>query len=102
VKPFEADELSAKSVSGIIIPDTVSKEKPEQGKVIAVGEGKFEDGKIVTDLSDPSFFELILKKWGGYNESEVDALMGTVTSEEQTDEWLKNEGVDFLENTLHL
>lgn len=33
---------------GIIIPDTVSKEKPEQGKVVAVGEGRRDEaGKIV-------------------------------------------------------
>jgi chaperonin GroES len=32
--------IDEKSPSGIIIPDTAQKEKPEQGKVIAVGEGK--------------------------------------------------------------
>lgn len=32
---------------GIILPDTVTKERPEQGKVIAVGEGRWEDGKLV-------------------------------------------------------
>ena len=38
VRPLEsADE---KSPSGIIIPDTARKEKPEQGIVVAVGEGK--------------------------------------------------------------
>ncbi|MBD3360659.1 co-chaperone GroES [Candidatus Peregrinibacteria bacterium] len=34
------------SSSGIIIPDTASKEKPMKGRVIAVGSGKFsDDGK---------------------------------------------------------
>jgi chaperonin GroES len=37
------EELGTKSASGIIIPDTVSKEKPEQGIVIAVGEGKWDE-----------------------------------------------------------
>jgi chaperonin GroES len=32
---------------GIILPDTVTKERPEQGKVVAVGEGRWEDGKLV-------------------------------------------------------
>lgn len=32
---------------GIILPDTVQKERPEKGKVIAVGEGKFVDGALV-------------------------------------------------------
>ena len=31
---------------GIIIPDT-AKEKPQQGEVIAVGPGRFEDGKRI-------------------------------------------------------
>jgi chaperonin GroES len=30
-------------VSGLIIPDTVSKEKPQKGKVIAVGLGRFDN-----------------------------------------------------------
>ena len=43
VKPLSAEE---KSVSGIIIPDTVSKERSERGEVLAVGPGKIlEDGK---------------------------------------------------------
>jgi chaperonin GroES len=32
---------------GIILPDTVAKERPEQGKVVAVGEGRWEDGTLV-------------------------------------------------------
>ena len=32
---------------GIILPDTATKERPEQGKVIAVGEGKWVDGTLV-------------------------------------------------------
>lgn len=40
VKPITAEE---KTQSGIILPDTASKEKPEQGEVIAVGEGKLLD-----------------------------------------------------------
>ena len=36
-----------KTKGGIIIPDT-AKEKPQEGKVIAVGPGKYEDGKLST------------------------------------------------------
>jgi chaperonin GroES len=44
VKPLEAEE---KSKGGIILPDT-AKEKPQEGKVIAVGKGKLtEDGKLI-------------------------------------------------------
>jgi chaperonin GroES len=42
VEPINEDITSA---SGIIIPDTASKEKPMKGKVLAVGPGKFDDGK---------------------------------------------------------
>ncbi len=35
-----------KSPGGIIIPDT-AKEKPQQGKVVAVGQGRREDGKVI-------------------------------------------------------
>ena len=40
-------EEETKTAGGIIIPDT-AKEKPQQGKVIAVGKGKrTEDGKLL-------------------------------------------------------
>lgn len=37
VEPISADEVTK---AGIILPDTVDKEKPERGKVIATGPGK--------------------------------------------------------------
>jgi chaperonin GroES len=44
VKRLEEEE---KTKGGIIIPDT-AKEKPQEGKVIAVGKGKLnEDGKVI-------------------------------------------------------
>lgn len=47
VKPLSSEDIK-KTKSGIIIPETVSKERPEQGKVVAVGEGRLtDDGKIV-------------------------------------------------------
>ena len=45
VEAVTANEVHS---SGIIIPETVSKEKPQKGKVIAVGKGKFDNnGKLV-------------------------------------------------------
>ena len=44
VKPIEKEE---KTKSGIYIPDT-AKEKPQEGKVLAVGPGKMsDDGKLI-------------------------------------------------------
>lgn len=40
VEPAKGDEITK---SGIILPDTIDREKPEQGKVIAVGVGKLSD-----------------------------------------------------------
>ena len=46
VRPLTEEELGNVSASGIIIPDTAKKEKPEQGIVLAVGPGKWdEDGE---------------------------------------------------------
>lgn len=47
VRPFLETEMENKNSFGLIIPDTVSKERSEQGVVMAVGEGRREDGKLV-------------------------------------------------------
>ena len=44
----ELIDQTTKSAGGIIIPDTVNKERGEQGKVVAVGVGKrADDGKLI-------------------------------------------------------
>jgi len=44
----ERIEEETKTKGGIIIPDSVTKEKPQEGKVIAVGKGKLtDDGKLL-------------------------------------------------------
>jgi chaperonin GroES len=43
VKRLQEEE---KTAGGIIIPDT-AKEKPQEGKVVSVGPGKQEDGKVI-------------------------------------------------------
>jgi chaperonin GroES len=49
VEPVERDEMTA---SGIILPET-AKEKPQEGKVIAVGAGKKNDdgSRVVMDVA---------------------------------------------------
>jgi len=40
--------IAEKTVSGIVLPDTVDKEKPQKGEVVALGTGKVtEDGKKI-------------------------------------------------------
>ena len=43
LQPLEAEE---KTAGGIIVPDS-AKEKPQEGKIVAVGKGKVEDGKTI-------------------------------------------------------
>lgn len=60
-----------KTSGGIIIPDT-AKEKPAQGKVLAVGEGAWnEDGDARLKLSVKVGDTVLFTKWGG-NEIKVD------------------------------
>jgi chaperonin GroES len=45
IEPLRQEE---KTKSGIFLPDTAEKERPEQGRVVAVGPGKkTEDGKVI-------------------------------------------------------
>ena len=61
VKPIEKEEVTK---SGIVLPDT-AKEKPQEGKVIAVGPGRLsEDGKrIAIDVKVGDI--VIYAKYGG-------------------------------------
>jgi chaperonin GroES len=43
VRPLEAEQTTA---SGLVIPDS-AQEKPQEGEVVAVGPGRFEDGNRV-------------------------------------------------------
>ena len=64
VKRVEEEE---KSKGGIIIPDT-AKEKPQEGKVVAVGKGKVNDDGKITPL-DVKVNDRIL--FGKYSGSEI-------------------------------
>jgi chaperonin GroES len=62
VKPIEEEETTA---SGIVLPDT-AKEKPQKGKVIAVGDGKWdEDGEKRIPLDVAEGDEILYSKYGG-------------------------------------
>ena len=61
----QAIEEEATTASGIVLPDT-AKEKPQKGKVIAVGDGAWdEDGekRIPLDVSEGD--EVLYSKYGG-------------------------------------
>jgi len=59
----KASEGEEKTASGIVIPDT-AKEKPQEGEVIAVGPGRFEDGaRVPLDVKVGD--RVIYSKYGG-------------------------------------
>jgi len=48
IEPLSEEERGSKTKSGIFIPETVDKEKPDQGKIIEVGAGKRNnEGEII-------------------------------------------------------
>lgn len=57
-------EQESKTAGGIIIPDT-AKEKPVEGKVIAVGEGMRDDAGKLHPLSLKKGDTVIFGKWSG-------------------------------------
>jgi len=62
VKPLDAEQTTA---SGLVIPDT-AKEKPQEGEVVAVGPGRFNDAggeRIPMDISVGD--KVIYSKYGG-------------------------------------
>ncbi len=61
VKRIEEEETSA---GGIIIPDT-AKEKPQEGKVIAVGKGKIRDDGKLQKLDVKKGDRVLFSKFGG-------------------------------------
>ena len=61
VEPMEAEETTA---GGIVLPDT-AKEKPQRGKVLAVGPGRLLDNGQRAEMSVAEGDEVIYGKYGG-------------------------------------
>ena len=61
VQPMEAEERTA---GGIVLPDS-AKEKPQRGKVVAVGPGKLLETASAAQLSVTIGDEVIYGKYGG-------------------------------------
>jgi chaperonin GroES len=60
VKPLDAEQTTA---SGLVIPDT-AKEKPQEGEVLAIGPGRFEDGaRVPLDVAVGD--KVVYSKYGG-------------------------------------
>jgi chaperonin GroES len=60
IQVLEAEQTTA---SGIVIPDT-AKEKPQEGRVLAVGPGRYEDGnRVPLDVNVGD--KVLFSKYGG-------------------------------------
>lgn len=67
IEPMDREQTTP---SGIVIPDS-AKEKPSQGRVIAVGSGVTTDGKTLTIPVKPGD-TVVYKKWGGHEVKDGD------------------------------
>ena len=76
IKQSEAEE---KSTGGIILPD-VAKEKPQKGKVVAVGPGKMNDDGKRSQMSVKKGDEAIYAKYLG-NDVEIDGAKYVILHE---------------------
>ena len=61
VEPLEAEQVTA---SGLVIPDT-AKEKPQEGKVIAVGPGRVDDKGTRVPVDVKVGDVVLYSKYGG-------------------------------------
>jgi len=69
VKPESAED--ERTASGIIIPDTARKEKPERGAVIAVGAGKRGDDNELIPVAVKVGDTVVFSKYG-FDEVKID------------------------------
>jgi chaperonin GroES len=74
------EESVEKTKGGIIIPDT-AKEKPQQGKVIAVGKGKVNDDGKITPLDVKVGDKILFGKYSG-SEIKIDGEEHLIMREE--------------------
>lgn len=77
VKPAAKEEMSK---AGIILPDTIDKERPEQGEVIAVGPGKLLENGSRAPMSLAIGNKIVFKKYSP-DEVKVDDQEYLVISE---------------------
>ena len=61
VKPLDAEQTTA---SGLVIPDT-AKEKPQEGEVVAVGAGRFDDKGERVPMDVKVGDKVVFSKYGG-------------------------------------
>ncbi len=77
IKSLPADEVTK---SGIVLPDTAERERPEKGEVVAVGPGKQRDNGEITKPSVKVGDKVVFRKYSP-DEIKVDNVDYLVISE---------------------
>ncbi len=78
IEPIKEEE---KTKSGILLPETADKEKPEQGEVIAVGPGKRNDSGNIIPMEIKVGQKVLFTKYGP-NEIKVDGKEYLIAKQE--------------------
>ena len=77
LEPVKEEE---RTKSGIYLPETADRERPEQGKVVAVGPGKLEDGKRIP--MEVKVGDMVIYTKYGPNEVKIDDIEYLIAKEE--------------------
>ena len=77
IKPITEDEITK---AGLVLPDTVDKEKPEKGEVIAVGPGKLLDNGQRVAMNVKVGDKVMFKKYSP-DEIKIDKVEYLIISE---------------------
>ena len=83
---IEPIEEATTTASGIVLPDTAEKDKPQKGKIVSVGLGKMSDGqripmevkvgdKVIFERYSPSKIKIDGKEYLLISESDVLAII---------------------------
>jgi chaperonin GroES len=77
VKPVEREEQTK---GGIYLPDTASKERPMEGTILAVGEGRLDDNGRRVPMTVKAGDKVLFAKYGG-TEYKIDDVEYLILSE---------------------
>lgn len=71
VRPADKNEEQTLA-SGIIIPETIDRERPSKGTVVAVGPGKYDDGDLIP--MEVAVGDTVLFSKYGFDEVKIDGV----------------------------
>ncbi|KKT40229.1 MAG: 10 kDa chaperonin [Parcubacteria group bacterium GW2011_GWA2_44_13] len=81
IEPLSEEDKSKQTKGGIFIPDTADKEKPQEGKVLAVGEGKRLENGTLVPITVKAGDKVLFSKYGP-SEFKVDDKEYLIAKEE--------------------